>query len=160
MKIRLVATDCDGVLTDGGLYYTEDGDVMKRFHVLDGVGFELLHEKGILTAVITAESHPLLQKRADKLRIDRLCMGSRDKLKTLQMLCREFGISVTEAAYIGDDYFDMPAIQNCGFGGAPSSAFGYVRECADYVTERRGGQGAFREFSEMVLQNMGQEERK
>lgn len=151
-NIKLVATDCDGVLTDGGMYYTAQGDIMKRFHVLDGVGFELLKEAGMKTAILTAEKNPLLQKRADKLKVDYLYTGSKDKLGLLKALCDELGIGLEEAAYIGDDIFDVPAIEACGFGAVPSSAFPDIRKSADYVTERGGGEGAFREMVNVILQ--------
>ncbi len=150
-NIKLVATDCDGVLTDGGMYYTEQGDIMKKFNVVDGYGFELLRQAGIKTAILTAEKNPLLQKRADKLKIDYLYTGSKDKLTLLQALCDELGISITEAAYMGDDVFDVPAIEACGFGCVPSSAFESIQSKADYVTKRKGGEGAFREMVEKIL---------
>lgn len=150
-NIKLVASDCDGVLTDGGMYYTADGDIMKRFHVLDGVGFELLHNAGIKTAILTAESNPLLQKRAEKLKIDYLFTGSKDKLELLQNLCQDLNIPLTQSAYIGDDIFDIPAIKKCGFGVAPSNALSEVRQSADYITKREGGHGAFREMANIIL---------
>lgn len=152
-NIKLVATDCDGVLTDGGMYYTEQGDIMKKFNVVDGYGFELLRQAGIKTAILTAEKNPLLQKRADKLKVDFLYTGSKDKLTLLQNLCDELGILISEAAYIGDDRFDIPAIKACGFGCVPSSAFDNIKEHADYVTIRKGGEGAFREMVEMILES-------
>lgn len=156
-KIKLVATDCDGVLTDGGMYYTEQGDIMKKFNVIDGYGFELLRQAGIKTAILTAEKNPLLQKRADKLKIDYLYTGSKDKLTLLQGLCDELGISIGESAYMGDDVFDVPAIEACGFGCAPSSAFENIQEKADYVTNRKGGEGAFREMVEIILKGKNHE---
>ncbi len=155
-EIKLVATDCDGVLTDGGMYYTEQGDVMKKFNVIDGMGFELLRNAGIKTAILTAEKNPLLQKRADKLKVDYLYTGSKDKLTLLQNLCEQLQITLEEAAYIGDDVFDVPAIVACGFGCAPASAFPSIKSKADYVTERNGGEGAFREMVEMILQEKGE----
>lgn len=150
-QIKLVATDCDGVLTDGGMYYTEQGDIMKKFNVVDGYGFELLRQAGIKTAILTAEENPLLQIRADKLKVDYLYTGSKDKLRLLQGLCEELGISIKEAAYMGDDLFDVSAIEACGFGCAPSSAFDEIQASADYVTKRKGGEGAFREMVQMIL---------
>ena len=155
-EIKLVATDCDGVLTDGGMYYTEQGDVMKKFNVIDGMGFELLRKAGIKTAILTAEKKPLLQKRADKLKVDYLYTGSKDKLTLLQNLCEQLQITLEESAYIGDDIFDVPAIEACGFGCAPASAFSSIKSKADYVTERKGGEGAFREMVEMILREKGE----
>lgn len=150
-KIKLVASDCDGVLTDGGMYYTAEGDIMKRFHVLDGMGFVLLREAGIKTAIITAESNKLLEKRAEKLKIDYFCTGTKDKLGALSGICSEMGITIKEAAYIGDDIFDLPAIKECGFGCVPADAFDNIKKYADYVTERGGGYGAFREIANIIL---------
>ena len=149
--IRLVATDCDGVLTDGGMYYTENGDVMKRFHVLDGMGFVRLHEYGIATALITSENTPIVQRRAEKLHITYLVQGTKDKKGALESICREMGIGLQQACYIGDDLFDLPAIQACGFGCAPPNALKIVREGAAYVTELAGGYGCFREVAELII---------
>lgn len=150
-KIKLVASDCDGVLTDGGMYYTEQGDIMKKFNVLDGMGFVLLREVGIKTAIITAEKNPLLEKRARKLKVDYFRTGSKDKLGVLTELCCDMNITLEEAAYIGDDTFDVPAIRACGFGCVPYDAFDEIKEAADYVTKRCGGYGAFREMANMIL---------
>lgn len=156
-KIKLVASDCDGVLTDGGMYYTEQGDVMKKFNVLDGMGFVLLQKAGIKTAIITAENNPLLEKRAEKLKIDYFRTGSKDKLGVLSELCQAMGITLKEAAYIGDDTFDVPAIKACGFGCVPNDAFEEIKESADYVTKRSGGYGAFREMANLILKRINSE---
>lgn len=150
-KIKLVASDCDGVLTDGGMYYTHQGDVMKKFNVLDGMGFVMLREAGVQTAIITAEKNPLLEKRVQKLKIDHFYTGSKDKLGILSQLCIDLGISLDEAAYVGDDTFDVPAIRACGFGCVPNDAFDEIKEAADYVTKRNGGYGAFREVANLIL---------
>ncbi|GHT92343.1 hypothetical protein FACS1894140_4220 [Spirochaetia bacterium] len=153
-KIKLVASDCDGVLTDGGLYYGEQGDIVKKFNVLDGVGFIKLKEHGIKTAIITGETNPLLAKRAEKLKVDYLIMGSLDKLTVLKELCQKNDISIDEAAYIGDDIFDKDAIEKCGWGCAPSSATEMVKMAADYVTVKRGGKGCFREIADMIMESI------
>ena len=150
-EIKLVATDCDGVLTDGGMYYLDSGDELKRFHVLDGVGFQLLREAGIKTAIITTSSNPLIQKRADKLKVDDLILGTRDKLTALGNLCLKYDFSLSEAAYIGDDIYDIPAIQACGFGCVPGDALEYVQKEAKYITRREGGRGCFREVVDILI---------
>lgn len=154
-KIKLVASDCDGVLTDGGLYYTEDGLEIKRFHVLDGMGFLMLKEHGIKTAIITGENNPLVKKRAERLKVDYLVLGTKDKIGALQSICDQLQIDISESLYIGDDTFDVPAIENCGFGVVPSDALDYVRARADYVTQKGGGRGCFREIADMVLREQG-----
>ena len=155
LKIKLVVSDCDGVLTDGGLYYTEDGLEIKRFHVLDGMGFLMLKENGIKTGLITGESNPLVKNRANKLKLDYICLGTKDKLGKLTEICKEMGISISEAAYVGDDSFDVPAIESCGFGVVPGDALDYVRERADYVTQKGGGHGCFREVADLILRIKG-----
>jgi YrbI family 3-deoxy-D-manno-octulosonate 8-phosphate phosphatase len=150
-KLKLVVSDCDGVLTDGGLYYLEDGQEMKRFHVLDGMGFLRLQEHGVKTGLITGENNELVKKRAHKLQIDYIILGTKDKLGALQSICEDLRIGIWEAAYIGDDVFDVPAIENCGFGVVPADALPYIRKKADYVTEKGGGKGCFREISDIIL---------
>lgn len=150
-RIKLVASDCDGVLTDGGLYYTEDGLEIKRFHVLDGMGFLMLQEHGIKTAIITGEKNPLVKKRAEKLQVNFLVLGNKDKLGALEDICQELKIDIDEAAYVGDDTFDVPAIEACGLGVVPGDALEYVKEKADYITRKGGGRGCFRELADMIL---------
>lgn len=150
-RIRLVATDCDGVLTDGGMYYSEFGDELKKFNTLDGMGFELLRNQGIKTAIITGEVSELVKRRIQKLKVDELFMGQKDKLGVLKQLCEKYGISLSEVAYIGDDIFDIPAINACGFGCAPQNALDEVKSCADFVTKKSGGQGCFREMVQEIL---------
>lgn len=150
-KIKLVATDCDGVLTDGGMYYSETGDELKRFNTLDGHGFALLREAGIKTAIITGENTELVKRRAAKLKVDHIISGERDKLKALKELCEIYHIDLDEVAYIGDDIFDLPAIEACGFGCAPENAINEVKEKADYMTIKSGGQGCFRELVEKII---------
>lgn len=154
-NLKLVVSDCDGVLTDGGLYYTEDGMEMKRFHVLDGMGFLLLKENGIKTGLISGESNPLVKARANKLKIDYVYLGTKDKYGKLVDICNELGISILEAAYIGDDTFDVPAIEECGFGVVPGDALDYIKEKARYVTQRGGGCGCFREMADLIMRTKG-----
>ncbi len=153
-RIKLVATDCDGVLTDGGMYYSETGDELKKFNTLDGMGFEILREHGIKTAIISGESNPLLERRGRKLKADEIILGEKDKLGAITKLCRKYGISLEETAYIGDDVFDIPAIEACGFGCAPVNAMEEVKKKADYITGKRGGEGCFREVVEKIRKDL------
>lgn len=152
-NIRLVATDCDGVLTDGGMYYSESGDEMKKFNTLDGMGFELLRNQGIKTAIITGEKNQIVENRAKKLKVDDLIMGQKNKLEALEKLCTKYAIPLEEVAYIGDDVFDIPAIENCGFGCVPQNALDEVKVKASYVTKVAGGKGCFREMVNIILSN-------
>lgn len=149
--IQLVASDCDGVLTDGGLYYTEHGDIMKRFNVLDGMGFIRLREIGIFTAIITAEKTPIAEQRANKLNVDFFVQGTKDKLSALQDICGKLNVDICKTCYIGDDMFDLPAIKAAGFGCAPPNALKDVKLGANYVTQTYGGHGCFREVAEMII---------
>ena len=153
MEIKLVATDCDGVLTDGGMYYLDSGDEFKKFNVLDGAGFLMLHEAGIKTAIITTSTNPLIQKRAEKLLVDDLIMGVSDKLSAVTLLCQKYGFSLSETAYIGDDLNDLLAIKACGLGCTPGNALNYIKKEADYVTQRFGGEGCFREVVDIIMKN-------
>lgn len=151
IPIKLVATDCDGVLTDGGMYYLDSGDELKRFSVLDGVGFQLLHENKIKTAIITTSTNPSIKKRANILGVSDLIMGTKDKLSSLKSLCEKYNISLNETAYVGDDIYDVPAILASGFGCVPGDALNYIKDKADYVTVRTGGHGCFREVVDYIL---------
>lgn len=151
-RIKLLATDCDGVLTDAGMYYSEKGDEIKKFNTLDGMGFELLRKQGIKTAIITAENNPLIIKRGTKVKADDILLGVRNKLEALTELCNKYEISLDEAAYIGDDIFDVPAICACGLGCAPASAISHIKEKADYVANKCGGEGCFREIADLILE--------
>lgn len=150
-NIKLIATDCDGVLTDGGLYYTEDGIEFKKFNVLDGMGFVLLKEYGVKTAIITGENNKLVENRAKRIQVDYLFMGTKDKIGVLTKICNELEIDLSEAVYIGDDIIDIPAIEKSGVGVVPSGALDYVQAKADYITKRTGGNGCFREIADMII---------
>ena len=113
--IKLFATDVDGTLTDGCMWYADNGLELKRFHFRDGHGFQLLREAGIKTAVLTSENTPIVQKRADKLKVDYLSMGNHDKLAYMKKLCADLGIDLAQVAYIGDDVNDMELLQTVGY---------------------------------------------
>lgn len=150
-RIRLVATDCDGVLTDGGMYYSERGEEMKRFNAKDGMGFELLREAGILTAIVTGEDCELVRRRSRKLKVTELKVGSREKLRDVEEICKRHGIRLEEVAYIGDDINDLEVMERVGVSYAPADAVKRVRERAGHVCERKGGEGVFREVADAIL---------
>jgi 3-deoxy-D-manno-octulosonate 8-phosphate phosphatase (KDO 8-P phosphatase) len=153
-RIKLVATDVDGVLTDAGVYYSEAGEALKRFSLRDGMGVERLREDGIETAFVTRERSPIVARRAEKLKI-RLClMGVADKAAALPALLGEAGVSAGEVAYIGDDVNDigvMQAIAPAGLVGAPADGFVSVMRHVHYRSTHPGGHGAFRDFAEWIL---------
>lgn len=151
-NIKILLTDCDGCLTDAGMYYSEHGDELKKFNTRDGMGFRLLREKGILTGIITSEKVELVSRRADKLRLDILKMGIGNKLQTVLDICREYHLEMENVAYIGDDINDLEVVSAAGFGCSVNSGMEIVKEKACYVTKANGGEGAVREVAELILE--------
>lgn len=150
--IRLVLTDCDGVLTDGGVYYSESGEALKRFNIRDGMGVERLRNlAGIETGIVSGERSPALLKRAAKLGITECHVGIKDKAATLRAILDRRGLGRHEIAYIGDDVNDLPAFAVAGLAACPSDAEAEVKAAAHVVLRREGGHGAFREFAELLL---------
>lgn len=154
-SIKLVITDIDGVWTDGGMYYTAEGDVMKRFSVKDGWGVIFLRRAGIPVAIMTGENTPVVQRRAEKLKVNYCFLGVKDKVAQAEALCAKLGISLDEAAFIGDDLNDLPLLRRVGFSASPVNTPEYVKREVDYVTTAHGGYGAFREFVEKLLADAG-----
>lgn len=155
-RIRLVLTDCDGVLTDGGVYYGEHGEVMKRFNIKDGMGTERLKKlAGIDTGIVTGERSPSVRKRAEKLHIAECHLWCKDKDATLREILERLNLRSEEVAYIGDDVNDLPAFALCGLTACPADAVDQVKAVVDVVLERPGGHGAFREFAELILKAQG-----
>ncbi len=149
--IKLFATDCDGCLTDGGMYYSENGDELKKFSTLDGMGFGLLREKGIKTAIITGENTQIVANRAKKLKIDYTHMGVTDKLSVLQKIIQEMGITLEEVAYMGDDINDIKVLENVGLSFTVPNGLESVKAAADTIVTRKGGEGAVRDAIEQII---------
>jgi 3-deoxy-D-manno-octulosonate 8-phosphate phosphatase (KDO 8-P phosphatase) len=149
--IRLLTCDVDGVLTDGRVYFTDDGSEMKAFSSLDGVGIKMLARAGIAVAWITGSSSPSVAHRARMLGVARLVQGSDDKLVPWEALIAELGLPGSACAHIGDDLPDLPIIARCGLGVTVPHAPAVVRDRAHYVTLREGGAGAVREVCELIL---------
>jgi YrbI family 3-deoxy-D-manno-octulosonate 8-phosphate phosphatase len=149
--ISLVITDVDGVLTDGSLFYSTEGVAMKKFNIKDGMGTLLLHEAGIPCGIITSDPPDFIEARASRIKLDFLYAGIKNKLGKLQDICSEKGIAPDNVAYIGDDVNDLEIIKAAGFSAAPSDAVPAILDIVDYVCERRGGEGAFREFVDLIL---------
>ncbi len=150
-KVKMFLTDCDGCLTDGGMYYSEKGDELKKFNTRDGMGFAKLRQKGIICGIITAESVELNQRRANKLKLDVFVPGCTDKLSKIKELCQKYGIAPSEVLYIGDDYNDIASLSYVGFGCCPSDAMQCAKNAAKYIATAKGGEGVIREFAEKVL---------
>ncbi len=150
-EIKMFLTDCDGCLTDGGMYYSENGDEMKRFNTLDGMGVQMLRERGILTGIVTGEKRELNKRRAQKLRMDIYEEGVQDKISVVRRLCENYNIDMQNVAYIGDDINDLEVIRAVGFGCSVANGVKAVKEAARYVTVKLGGQGAVREVVDFIL---------
>ncbi len=158
VNIRLVLADVDGVLTDGGVYYGADGEVMKRFNIRDGMGVERLNNADVEVGLITGEKSPSVTARAEKLHIGIVYLFCKDKANVIHEIVEKHGYALEEIAYIGDDVNDLEAMNLVGLAGAPSDAFIEAREAAGYVCRARGGYGAFREFAELIVEAKKQRE--
>ena len=154
-KIRLACFDVDGTLTDGGLYYADDGCEMKRFHVQDGLGLRLLEDHGIAVALITARHGEVTARRASDLKLSHVHVGVADKAATLRELRAKLGLARDEVAHMGDDLPDLPALAEAGFAVAPANAHPWVAERVHWVTPARGGEGAARQLCDLILQARG-----
>lgn len=155
MLPKLVLTDVDGVLTDGGMYYDQKGNEWKKFNTSDSLGVLLCKTLKIEIAFITGENTRIVERRAEKLQITHLIQGSKDKLGDAEKLCKKLKIKLNETAYIGDDLIDVPLLGKVGFSAAPANAAGYIKDKVDYITAKQGGYGAFREFIEEMLRREG-----
>jgi YrbI family 3-deoxy-D-manno-octulosonate 8-phosphate phosphatase len=153
-KIKLVISDVDGVLTDAGMYYSEKGDELKKFNTHDGMGFQLLREHGFKTAIITSEDTKIVERRAEKLKVDYLYQGKEfgGKLNAAKELCTKLNISLKEIAYIGDDINCLELLSACGFAACPKNATSRIKKIPNIIIlNKSGGEGAFREFAEKIL---------
>ncbi len=149
--IRLAVFDVDGVLTDGRLYYGADGELMKAFHVHDGLGLKRLQANGISVAIITARSSDIVTRRAEELGIRHLFQGQQDKGACLAKLLESLSIDAESCAFMGDDQPDLAAMAVAGLTVAPANAVAEVRSMVDMVTTQCGGDGAVREFCDRVI---------
>jgi len=149
--IRVAFFDVDGVLTDGGLYLSEDGETLKRFNILDGLGLKLLQKAGITPAVITGRDSPVLRTRLQALGITHAHFGTEDKRPAAETTLQALGLDWTAAAAMGDDWPDLPVMRRAALSCAPANAHVEVRAQADHVTQACGGHGAARELCDLLL---------
>ncbi len=150
-KIKMLATDVDGVLTDSGMYYSENGDELKKFNTRDGMGLVLLRNAGFKVAIVTSEDTKIVERRAAKLKITDLFQGARDKVAALEILMKRHSIQWDEIAYIGDDVNDLEVMKRVGFAATPSDGTDQNKKAAHYVTKKKGGEGCVREICDMIL---------
>lgn len=149
--VKLLVLDVDGVMTDGGLYYTESGEELRKFNVKDGMGIKLLKETGVEVAVITNSTCRATLNRIQKLGIKHSFSAVEDKLAVLKELCKQLNLSLSEVAYVGDDVIDLPILQAVGCPLTVADAIQENRDCAVYVTRLAGGQGSVREICELLM---------
>ena len=151
-EIKLLGTDVDGTLTDGGMYYTADGDVMKRFHVHDGMGLKQCQAAGIKVAILTSENTPIVTKRGEKLKLYYVFQGMKSKLEVITNLCEELGIGLENVAFIGDDINDFEILSAVGLKACPANAVEKIKNIPDIkIMNSKGGDGAVREFIDKYI---------
>jgi 3-deoxy-D-manno-octulosonate 8-phosphate phosphatase (KDO 8-P phosphatase) len=154
-RVRLMGFDVDGVMTDGTLYFTPNGDEIKAFSSLDGHGLRMLMEGGVEVVIISGRSSRALELRARNLGIDTLHMAVADKRTLMQELLRERGLTPEQAGYMGDDVVDLPVLRLCGFSATPVNGHDFVKQHVDFTGTRPAGHGAVREVCDLLLQAQG-----
>ncbi len=150
-RVELILSDVDGVLTDGTIWYDNQGVELKGFHIRDGLGIKLWQRAGFRFGVLTARTSHIVKLRAGELGIDIVRQGFEDKLPTALEIIRDCGLRPEQACYIGDDLTDLPVIRSVGLGAAVADAAAEVRSAAGFVTKLPGGKGAVRELVETIL---------
>jgi YrbI family 3-deoxy-D-manno-octulosonate 8-phosphate phosphatase len=158
-KIKLLASDVDGVMTDAGMYYSSDGVELKKFNTRDGLGLALLRNAGFRLAIITSENTAIVAHRARKLKITDVYQGTFTKVEAMEELLVKYSLQWDEIAYIGDDYNDLPLLARVGFAATPADGTLRNKAIAHYVTEKKGGEGCVRELCDMILEVQGIEGR-
>ncbi|CAL2081351.1 HAD-IIIA family hydrolase [Tenacibaculum sp. 190524A02b] len=151
MLPKLILTDIDGVWTDAGMYYDEQGNEFKKFNTYDSAGILFCKELKIPTVIITGENSQAVKRRAEKLKVDYLFLGAKNKLGIVKDLCVKLKIDLEEVAYIGDDINDYELLKNVGFSAAPTSAPKYIKDIVTTTLTKKGGEGVFREFVEYII---------
>ena len=154
-RIQMLIFDVDGVLTNGSLVYGSDDTEYKQFSVLDGLGFNLARRAGFKTALITARKSPIVERRAQELKLDAYFQGNENKAPAFEHLLDQFDMSAENIAFMGDDLLDLALVRRAGFTAAPANARPEVMDAVDYVTYARGGDGAARELVEFILITLG-----
>jgi 3-deoxy-D-manno-octulosonate 8-phosphate phosphatase (KDO 8-P phosphatase) len=150
-RVKCVLLDVDGVMTDGGLYYSAEGQELKRFNAQDGYGIVRAREAGLIVGIVSGRSTPIIDARAKVLKIDDVYQGADDKVGAMREIQVKYGLADAAFAYIADDLFDLPLLEAVGFSGAPRNARPEVRRRVHYVTKASGGEGAVREFIDFIL---------
>jgi len=150
-SLKLLSLDTDGVLTDGGMYYTDAGDEMRKFNVKDGMGMRLVRSAGVEVVIITASSAPAIAHRGHRLGLEHVYLETEDKLAALVTLCDKLGIDLDQVAHVGDDVNDLPVLEAVGCPMSVNDAMPAAKDAALYVTTRNGGHGAVREICDLII---------
>jgi len=150
-QIKLVITDVDGVLTDGGMYYSKNGEILKKFNTRDGMAVELLRNNKIPVVIITGEKSQIVLSRAKKLLIKDVFIGIKKKELLLPKICKKYKIKEDNIAYIGDDINDLKILQQVGFSASPKDGMSVIKKKSNYVCKVKGGEGVLREVADMII---------
>lgn len=150
-SIKILISDVDGVLTDGGLYYSSSGISLKRFNVKDGMAVKLLHEVNIKSGIISSDKSTIIKARAATIKMDHVLIGEWNKKEAAEKICNELGLTLKNLAFIGDDVNDIPLLQAAGFSACPSDAAANVKDVVHFVSDVPGGSGVFRQIAEMII---------
>jgi YrbI family 3-deoxy-D-manno-octulosonate 8-phosphate phosphatase len=150
-SIKILLTDVDGVLTDGGMYYSPTGDVMKKFHARDGMGVSLLKKHGIPTVIVTKEKTKMVRNWAKNMNVDYLYDGIIDKEKIFEKICKKYKLTSSQIAYIGDDVNDLGLLKKVGFSATPNNGILQIQKIVDYKCKKNGGDGVLREVADLII---------
>jgi len=150
-NIKLLLTDVDGVLTDGGRYYSKEGEVLKKFHVVDGMGVNILLRNNIKTVILTKEKSAITRRWAKEMNVSKVYEGFVRKELALTQICKKYNISLKNIAFIGDDINDLEVLKKVGFSVVPNDAVSKAKQIADYTCKTKSGNGCFRELTDVIL---------
>ena len=150
-KIKLILTDVDGVLTDGGMYYSERGEIMKKFNTCDGMAVELLSKQKINTIIITRENSKIVKSRGKKIKVHKTYVGILQKELLLDEILEKSGLKLDNIAYVGDDVNDYEIMKKCGFACSPNDATKKIKDISHYICNKNGGDGVLREVADLIL---------
>ena len=154
-KIKIVLTDIDGVLTDGGVYFGDKGQILKKFHIRDGMGVNILLRNNIPTIIVTKEKNEINKQWASSMNIKKIYQGIIKKETIIKKICKNFDVSPNQLAYIGDDVNDIELLNKVGFSATPNDGNFEVKKICDYICKSKGGEAAFREVADLVIDAQG-----
>ena len=150
-QIKILISDVDGVLTDGSRYFSEKGEIMKKFHVRDGMGINLLLRNGIETVILSKENSEIVQKWGTDMNVSKIILGAKKKESKLNQIMKEFDVKKNQIAFIGDDINDIEIMKHVGLSICPNDANNQVKKIVDYICESKGGNGALREIADQII---------